>query len=329
METSTAAIERDYRLLTESAGLVERRERGQVDVTGPDAAEFLQGQVTNDVLALEPGAGCYAALLNPKGRILADMRVLARAPEELWLDTAPGALEAVLADLRMYKIGRRVEIADRSTERSILSVIGPAAPEMASAAIAAVGTAVPALPAAEHSFAELSGPAAGAILVATDLGLDLVGSSDAVDVLRGALVEAGAAPVDAAAAEVLRIETGRPLLGADMTDENLPGEAGIVDRAVSFTKGCYVGQEPVARMYHRGHPNRHLRGLLLTEPAAPGDVVMAADRDVGRVTSAGVSPALGAIALAIVRREVEPGAAVVVGAGEHAATVAEVPLKRP
>ena len=90
-QTSTAAIERDYRRAdARAAGLVERPERGQLDVTGPDAAEFLQGQVTNDVLALEPGAGCYAAMLNPKGRILADMRVLARAPEELWLDTAAG-----------------------------------------------------------------------------------------------------------------------------------------------------------------------------------------------------------------------------------------------
>ena len=114
-----------------------------------------------------------------------------------------------------------------------------------------------------------------------------------------------------------------------MTEENLPGEAGIVDRAVSFTKGCYVGQEPVARMYHRGHPNRHLRGLLLAAPAEPGTSLWSADSEVGRVTSAGVSPALGPIALAMVRREVAPGDEVVVGAGGTPATVVELPFERP
>jgi tRNA-modifying protein YgfZ len=122
----------------------------------------------------------------------------------------------------------------------------------------------------------------------------------------------------------VRIEHGRPRYGVDMSDENLPGEAGIVERAVSFTKGCYVGQEPVARMFHKGHPNRHLRALLLTAPVEPGTAVVAAGKDVGRVTSAGLSPIHGPIALAILRREVAPGDKVT--AGSATAKVVEPPL---
>ena len=125
MATDTAsALERDYIEITEGAGLLDRSERGKLDVTGPDAADYLQGQVTNDVLALEPGQACYAALLDPKAHIQADMRILCLSPTELWLDTEPHALDAVLGHLRTYKIGRQVEISDRTTERRIFSLLG-------------------------------------------------------------------------------------------------------------------------------------------------------------------------------------------------------------
>jgi folate-binding protein YgfZ len=126
---------------------------------------------------------------------------------------------------------------------------------------------------------------------------------------------------------LVRIESGRPLLGTDMSEDNFPGEAGIVERAVSFTKGCYVGQEPVARMFHRGHPNRHLRGLRLSEPAATGTPLFAGDREVGHVTSVSVSPVYGPIALAMLRREVEPGSEVSVGVGGPPAAVVELPFE--
>ncbi len=119
-------IDAQYRELREGAGLLDRSERATLEVRGPDAADFLQGQVTNDVQALEPQTGCYAAMLNPKGRILADMRILRVAPERFLLDTESSAREAVLRDLRMYKIGRQVEVAD-TPDRSIVSVIGPRA----------------------------------------------------------------------------------------------------------------------------------------------------------------------------------------------------------
>jgi folate-binding protein YgfZ len=316
-----------YRALRDGAGLVDRSDRGKVGVTGPDAAEFLQGQVTNDVLSLAPGTGCYAAMLTPKGRILADMRVLARSAEDLWLDTEPEALEAVLRDLRTYRIGRQVEIADRTAERAILSLIGPRSAALAPAALVPLGLELRQdLPGLEHSFA-LAGPV---VIAATDTGVDLLAPAEMSAAMCEALVEAGALPIAEEAAEIVRVERGRPRFGRDMTDENLPGEAGIVDRAVSFTKGCYVGQEPVARMYHRGHPNRLLRGLGLTEPAEPGSPVLAGDapagRAAGRITSACVSPALGPIALAMVRREVQPGDRIAVGEGGPEAVVVELPF---
>jgi tRNA-modifying protein YgfZ len=139
-------------------------------------------------------------------------------------------------------------------------------------------------------------------------------------------LEAGAQSIGDDAAEVLRVELGIPRHGVDMGSENLPGEAGIVERAVSFTKGCYVGQEPVARMYHRGRPNRRLRGLRMSAAVSPGESVMAADRQVGRLTTSVTSPRLGPIGLAILRREVDEGDQLVVGEQAISATVVELPF---
>ena len=316
MATSAQSpVAHDHHVLTEGAGVLERADRSHVTIRGPDAHEYLQGQVTNDVEALTPGTGCYAALLNPKGRILADMRVLAISPEELWLDLEEVAHETALRELKMYKIGRKVEIDD--ADRTVLSVIGPRAWETLTSAAVADGDP----PAPEHAWVRSRDET---VVAATDSGFDLLVAPAVAGPLMQALSAAGAEAVSAEAAELVRIERGRPRYGIDMSDENLPGEAGIVERAVSFTKGCYVGQEPVARMFHKGHPNRHLRALLLSAPVEPGTPVTAADKEVGRVTSAGVSPTHGAVALAILRREVMPGDEVT--AGPATARVAEPPL---
>ena len=306
-----------YRALTQDAGFLVRPERAHLTVRGPDALEYLQGQVTNDVQALAPGEGCYAALLNPKGRILGDMRVLVIAPEEVWLDLEEVAKEPVQRELRMYKIGRRVDIADAGAERVVLSVVGPRAWD----ALAGAGLAEGDPPAIEHRWVRGSGDSA---VVATDVGFDLVATPEGVADARAALSAAGAHEVAPDAAEFVRIERGRPRYGIDFGEENLPGEAGIVDRAVSFTKGCYVGQEPVARMFHKGHPNRHLRGLVLSAPVEAGAAVQAAGKEVGHATSAATSPARGPIALAILRREVAPGDEVSVAG--TAARVVELPF---
>jgi folate-binding protein YgfZ len=315
--------EHDYEILTRDAGVLDRSARGKLDVLGDDAFEYLQGQVTNDVESLTPGTGCYAAILNPKGHILADLRVLARAPGELWLDTEAAALDAALADLRMYKIGRRVDIADRTGDRALLSLIGPAADQVARDALGLAR-----LPAAEHEFVEGEIGGAPAVLVRTDIGLDLLldgpRSERAVEVLVGH----GAAVVGETAAEILRIEGGRPRFGIDMGIDNLPAEVGIVDRAVSFTKGCYVGQEPVARMHYKGRPNRHLRGVALEHALAGGEELFAGEKSVGRVTSACVSPALGPIGLALVRREIAPADEVSVGQDGNPARIVELPFER-
>lgn len=314
-EATTIEIDGQYRQLREECGLLDRSERGKLLVTGPDAAEYLQGQLTNDVEALEPGDGCYAALLDRKGHMQGDMRVLRLSPEEIWLDTEPEAADAVLRHLTMYSVGRDVAIADVSPDWALLSLIGPRSAEIA-------GTAV--LP--EHASEATALAGAECRAVGTDGGIDLLAASADAERLREALLAAGAAAVSPEAAELLRIEAGRPRYGAEMSGETMPAEAGIVERAVNFEKGCYIGQEPVARLHYKGRPNRHLRGLELSAPAEPGAVLRLGEKQVGRVGSAGVSPARGPIALAIVRREAEPGAELSVGEDGATARVVDLPF---
>ncbi len=307
-----AGLESQYRALRESCALVEPGGEGALLVTGPDAVEFLQGQVTNDVAALEPGHGCYALLLNPKGRILADMRILMLDNEELLLHSEQD--ELLRKSLDMYRIGRQVEIAP--TGSTSLHLIGPAAAEVAGSAP----------PAGEHSFVEGELDGVRVLVVRTWIGVDVVYPADRPNVLD-TLRQRSTETATREAAEIVRIEGGRPRYGVDMTADNLPGEVGLEDRAVSFTKGCYVGQEPVARMHHRGHPNRHLRGLKLAEPERSGQELRRDGKQVGAIRSTCVSPALGPIALALVRREVEPGDTVQLSDGSSAATVVALPFE--
>ena len=163
------------------------------------------------------------------------------------------------------------------------------------------------------------------VLVTTDLGVDVICAADDAGRVRAALQEAGAVPVDERAAEVRRVETGRPRFGIDLDDTVIPQEAGLNERAVSFTKGCYVGQETVARLHYKGKPNRHLRGLRLSAPAESGAPLLHEDREVGRLASAVASPRLGPIGLALVRREAPPGSTVAVG-DSATAEVVELPF---
>jgi folate-binding protein YgfZ len=309
-------LDGQYRALREEAGLVDRSQRAKLLVGGVDAVEFLEGQLTNEIEALAPGEGCYAALLDRKGHMQADMRVLRLASHEVWLDTEAQAGAAVLRHLSTYKVGREVEIEDLGSQRAILSLIGPGASRMAGIEA----------PSPEHAHREVEVGGAGCRAVATDLGIDLICAAEEAGAVAAALVEAGAAEVSEAAAEIVRVESGRPRFGREMTTATIPQEAGIDDRAVSFTKGCYIGQETVARLHYRGKPNRHLRGLRLEAPAADGDAILLGERDVGSVGSAVVSPALGPIALAVIRREAEPGARVQVGDGAVGAEVVQVPF---
>jgi len=316
-EAATTPVELDgqYRALREEAGFL-RRDRAALLVRGGDATEYLQGQLTNDVEALEPQHGCYAALLDRKGHLQSDMRVLRLDNGEIWLDLEPDPAPAVLKHLRTYSIGREVEIEDASARWAISSLIGPRAGELAG--FEGLGP--------EHAqrFREWDG--VEVLAVATDVGLDLLTRVEQAASLAELLRVAGAAEVSQPAAEIIRVESGRPRLGLDMGPESMPAEAGITERAVNFDKGCYIGQEPVARLHYRGKPNRTLRGLRLSEPADHGAALLLGEREVGTIGTACLSPALGPIALAIVRREAQNGDRLAVGDGRATAEVAELPF---
>ena len=315
MESGTATeLDAQYRVLREGAGAFERADRRLISVAGSEAAEYLQGQLTNEVEALAPGEGAYTALLDRKGHLQGDMRAL-RTADGFEIDTEAIAGDAILRHLAMYKVGRDVSLEDVTEARTLISVIGPAAAEIALAG--------PTGPEHSHRPAELG--AISATAVSTDLGVDLVLARGEAGAALEALAAKGAEAVTEAAAEVVRVESGRPRFGFEMTTATMPQEAGINERAVSFTKGCYIGQETVARLHYRGKPNRHLRGLRLGAPAATGDPVRLGERELGAIGTAVVSPARGPIALAIVRREAEPGTTVEVGESA-AAEVVELPF---
>jgi folate-binding protein YgfZ len=314
VSTLADSLESELRTLRGGCGLVDRAGRGRLALTGPDAKTFLQGQVTQDIEALRPGTGAYAAFLTHKGKMLGDLRVLDLG-DELLLSCERAGLQELFNMIRRYKLGADVELHKRTLEMGELSLIGPAARRIAGAEE---------LGEAEHDSLRARLGDHDVVLVATDVGIDVFCSTERLEGVRGVLLEAGAVEVSEAAAEVLRVEHGRPRYGQDLDDGVIPQEAGLNDRAVSFTKGCYVGQETVARLYYRGKPNRHLRGLRLSAPVEPGTELRLGEKVVGRVSSPVVSPAFGPIALALVRREAAPGDELAVG--EATATVVELPF---
>ena len=316
METATAPeLDAQYRALREEAGFLPRR-RAALIVRGPDAADYLQGQLTNDIETVGPEEGCYAALLDRKGHLQSDMRVLHLRTGELWLDLEPVAVEPVLQHLRTYSIGRDVEIEDVTGQWAIVSVLGPRAGELSG--FEGLGP--------EHAQRFRDWDGTEVLGVTTDVGVDVITRAERQASLIELLASSGAAEVSEPAAEIVRVESGRPRFGLDMGSESMPAEAGITDRAVNFEKGCYIGQEPVARLHYRGKPNRTLRGLRLSQPARPGDPLRLGDREVGRIGTACLSPAFGPIALAIVRREAAEGDRLEVDDGGVTAEVVGLPF---
>jgi folate-binding protein YgfZ len=357
----TAALAGGYTTLTKRCGLVDRSGRGKLALTGSGAVEFLNGQITNELAGLQPGEGRYAAFLTHKGKMLGDLRVLAVSddpnaepsedaePSELLLDTERVALQALFDMIRRFKVGYDVELHKRTLECSLFSLVGPTAAEVATRAFllqASSSSSLQAssagvdvsnggppyahggcLPEAEHDHLLLRLGDTPARLIRSDLGFDVLFEADAADALRAALVKAGAVEVSEDTLEIVRVEGGRPRYGLDLDETTIPQEAALNERAVSFTKGCYVGQETVARLHYKGKPNRHLRGLRLSEPVEPGVELRLGERPVGHLGSSVLSPAFGPIGLALVRREAEPGAALDVGHRGARATVTELPFK--
>jgi tRNA-modifying protein YgfZ len=314
-EAVAVEIDAQYRQLREECGVLDRSSRGKLLVTGSEAAEYLQGQLTNDIEALEPGEGCYAALLDRKGHMQADMRVLVVSEEKIWVDTEPEALAAAKRHLEMYKIGRDADVHDAGDECAVVSLIGPRSAELAGSA-----------PLPEYSHEEIAIDGIECPAVGTALGIDLIPHAENCERLIAALAAAGAPAVDLAAAEIVRIESGVPRFGSEMDTATMPAEAGIVAAAVNFEKGCYIGQETVARLHYKGKPNRHLRGLRLSSPASPGATLSLGEKEIGKLGGSCVSPAHGAIGLAIVRREAEPGAELLVGEDGVTARVVDLPF---
>src|SRR5215831_4001829 len=252
------------RALRGGAALVDTSAREVVRVTGPDRVSFLQGMVTQEVEALPPGGVADAALLTPKGAMVADARVLKRA-EDLLLLTEPGYGPAVLGALGRYLISEDAELSDASGELGQLSLVGPEAEALAQRVLGlgapADGTLRPFDAGGTTGWAMPQG-----LLLP---GVDLLVPVGALDRVFDRLLEAGATPVGFAALEVLRVERGTPRFGADMDDRTIPLEANL-QRAIHYQKGCYIGQEVIARATFRGHVNRHLVGLRFAGSGGAG-----------------------------------------------------------
>jgi tRNA-modifying protein YgfZ len=300
------------------AAFIVLADRAVLAVTGPPRQKFLHNVLSNDVEGLKPGQGRRAALMDVKGHLLAFVRVLVEG-DAVRLEVAGGQREAVEKALVHYRVATPVRFAARPDV--VLAVLGPEA----RAALARAGAETPDLPEEGHLAARLAG-ADVHVVRAGDVpgpGYVLHVPPDGVPAVVSALPAAGATELSPSSLDALRVEAGRPWYGPDVTEANLLHETGLLREYHSPTKGCYVGQEVVARLEARGgNVNKLMRGLRLTSPAAAGDPVTAEGKDVGRVTTAAVSPRLGPVALAYVHRSrADPGSAVEV-AGAPATVVA-------
>ena len=274
----------EYESLKGRVALVDHSPRSILKLIGKGSIEMLNAILTNEV-PKRGNVGTYAALLNPKGRIQTDLRVL-KAVDDVLVDTEPEGAGAARELLGCYAPFSRVKVDDLSdggNPWTIFGLYGPHAGEL-------LGN----LRLAEHESAsvEVGGAKVLAVGVAVPLpGFDLIGSKDVLRVASEHLIKAGATPVSHEAYETARIEAGIPRFGSDITPENFPAEAGILERAVSFEKGCYPGQETVARMHYRGHPNKTLHRLVVEGPSpTPGTPITQNQKQVGKITSTAPIP---------------------------------------
>lgn len=277
--------------------------RGAIALTGGDRRSFLHGLVTNDVATLEKGRGAYAAYLTPQGRMISDMRVV-ETGDRMLLGVEASVAASLAERLDKLIFSEDAQVQDLSGELEELGVHGPLAADIIGRATdVRVG----------HLDRQYDNIATPSMTIVRDDALGVPGFALYVsrvesERLREKLVFAGAITADDDTLESLRIEAGRPRFGVDMSTDTIPLEAGIEDRAISFTKGCYVGQEVIIRVVHRGHGRvaRRLVRLILPGGAVPsrGDSILAAEQQVGEITSAAESPKAGApIALGYVHRD--------------------------
>ena len=304
------SLEHDYAIIREGAAIGAISARQPLAIAGADRASFLQGLLTNDMLSLTAGSGCYASWLTPNGRMLTDMHVLASGTTML-LDVPEQTAAATLERLEQSHFTEDIQLASLADDLAGIWLHGPAAPGVLERALGAEGLA--AWRDYQHAPFELAGAPASVARI-DQLGVPgycVYVAPAAVSVCTGALEAAGAVVAGPEAIAAARIEAGYPVFGLDMTEDTIPLEAGIESRAISFDKGCYVGQEIIVRVLHRGGGRvaKKLVSLTLEGDAQRDDRLFAAEREVGRITSAVDSPRAGKrIALGYVHRDfVEPG----------------------
>ena len=337
----------EHAALRESAGVLDLSFRSRICLTGADRARFLHGQVTNDVNRLRAGDGCYAAITTAKGKMESDLNIYA-LPDELLLDFEPGLTQKITQRLEKFIVSDDVQVVDVAPLYGLLSVQGPKAAE----AVKALGI-FSELPAKEFQSVKISDSTLGEIYLMqqsrapgsasvppASFGFDLFVPTDSLGAVADKLIAAakslGGRVCGWDAFEIARIEAGIPRFGADMDESNIPLECGIESRAVSYQKGCYIGQEVINRIHSIGHVNKELRGLRLAEDLkslpAKGDKLFHDGKEVGYITSAVNSPALNSnIALGYVRREVNASGTELVwrsATGEVMAVVSEIPFSR-
>jgi folate-binding protein YgfZ len=324
------SVAAEYEALHSRAALFDRSHRGRIRVTGERAAEMVAGLVTNDVAALAPGQGCYAAALTAKGKIIADVRVFVEESSVL-VDAPARAAAGWAAMVKKYVNPRLAPHVDESARLRDIGIFGASARHVVAAVTGVQSSALTALAPYAHVTVQLDD---ARVLVASvpELGIEgfeLIVPAEAFDALWRRAIDAGASPAGLEAWEIARVEAGRPEWGLDIDDSTIPQEANFDElHAISYTKGCYVGQETVARVHFRGHVNRHLRGVRApgVEPPPLGATLHDAEGlAVGDVRSAVRSPMLGGIALAMIRREVAPGTALVARWRDDAAPADDPP----
>ncbi len=302
----------EYSALHNGALYFDRSDRMRMRISGQKAAELVTGMVTNDVSALVPGEGQYAAALTPKGKIVADLRIFA-LEDSLLIDTSAAAATGWKEMVRKYINPRLAPYHDLTSELSDFGVFGRSARSVVSRVMDVDDKDLAALP----PYGHISRPFGNVTVILArvpemDLeGFDILIPSEAVGLLKGGFQSAGIAPGGKDTWEIARIESGRPQWGTDMDDSTLPQEANFDELgAISYTKGCYIGQETVARVHFRGHVNRFLRRIrFVTRPAPPkgAELVDETGKVIGDIRSAALSPRFGGVALGMVRREIPPG----------------------
>ena len=328
-----------YQAARRHAALIDRADRGRIVVSGADRGTYLQGLLTNDIQALRAGQGCYSAYLTPQGRMIADMHVY-ELGDVILLTTIHDVKDAVLFKLDQFVFAEDVQLSDVTASFAQFAIVGPQAAQVVASVMDSISeSALTAMP--EHGNARVDWRGSAAIVTRTtdagEAGYDVYVETAQADGLRAAVADAGVPLLDSPLAEAIRIEAGVPVFHRDMDEETIPLEAGIESRAISFTKGCYVGQEVIVRVVHRGHGRvaRKLVGLRVESDRVPavGTTMQAggddAGREVGRVTSSTWSPALNQpIALGYVHRDfVEPGTELTIdGAAAKVATLPFVSL---